>query len=462
MQVTKLRLSGFKSFGQPTELLVEPGLTGIVGPNGCGKSNLVDALRWVMGETSARGLRGDEMDHVIFAGTAARPPFDLAEVELHLRGTAPSLPELDDGDEIQLSRRIGRGTGSVFRVNGKEVRARDVQLLFADAASGARSAAIVGQGRIGALVDAKPPDRRRLLEEAAGIGGLQARRHEAELKLQAAETNLLRVQDLLVTLGEQHRQLRKQARQASRYRELSAAHREVEAALLACRWRLACRQLAAAEQLLRDGRSKIELCSERLRAARAAREQAAAEVDRLRQRNAPLAAELARLGERRRAVGDEAARLEADRTRLRDTDERLERDLRDGQSALDDARAAHSRLELERGGLADVEAAARLRGERAAAAEAASTQTLETAEAQLRQALAGQAELAARVTHLKERLARSAHARQDLAAAQQETEQALAALAVSAPGEADPAHATVDAEVRAAESGPAGCRSGTG
>ena len=292
----ELRLSGFKSFGQPTELLVEPGLTGIVGPNGCGKSNLVDALRWVMGETSARGLRGDEMDDVIFAGTAARPPFDLAEVELHLRGTAMSLPELDDGDEIQLSRRIGRGTGSIFRVNGREVRGRDVQLLFADAASGARSAAIVGQGRVGGVVDAKPPDRRRLLEEAAGIGGLQARRHEAELKLQAAATNLLRVQDLLASLGEQHRQLRKQARQASRYRELSASHREVEAALLACRWHLACRQLAAAEQLLHDGRSEIELRSGRLRAARAAREQAAAEVDRLRQRDAALAAEFGEVG----------------------------------------------------------------------------------------------------------------------------------------------------------------------
>ena len=187
-------------------------------------------------------------------------------MELHLRGAAPSLPELGDDDELQLSRRIGRGAGSVFRVNGKEVRARDVQILFADAASGAHSAAIIGQGRIGAIVDAKPADRRRLLEEAAGIGGLQARRHEAELKLQAAETNLLRVQDLLVTLGEQHRQLRKQAREASRYRELSAAYREVEAALLACRWRLAALELAAAERLLRDGRTDIELRSERLSA----------------------------------------------------------------------------------------------------------------------------------------------------------------------------------------------------
>ena len=210
MQVTKLRLAGFKSFGHPTELLIEPGLTGIVGPNGCGKSNLVDALRWVMGETSARGLRGDDMDAVIFAGTVARPPFDLAEVELHLRGAAV-LPELGDDDELQLSRRIGGAPDRCSEVNGREVRARDVQILFADAASGAHSAAIIGQGRIGAIVDAKPADRRRLLEEAAGIGGLQARRHEAELKLQAAETNLLRVQDLLVTLGEQHRQLRKQA-----------------------------------------------------------------------------------------------------------------------------------------------------------------------------------------------------------------------------------------------------------
>ena len=358
MQVTKLRLAGFKSFGHPTELLIEPGLTGIVGPNGCGKSNLVDALRWVMGETSARGLRGDDMDAVIFAGTVARPPFDLAEVELHLRGAALSLPELGDDDELQLSRRIGRGAGSVFRVNGREVRARDVQILFADAASGAHSAAIIGQGRIGAIVDAKPADRRRLLEEAAGIGGLQARRHEAELKLQAAETNLLRVQDLLVTLGEQHRQLRKQAREASRYRELSAAYREVEAAVLACRWRLAALELDAAERLLREGRTDIELRSEQLRGARAAREQAAAELDRLRQRDAALAADLARLGERRRAIGDEAARLEADRTRLRDLDVQLERDLGDAQIALEDARSAIARLEAERAGLAEQQAEA--------------------------------------------------------------------------------------------------------
>ena len=190
MQVTKLRLAGFKSFGHPTELLIEPGLTGIVGPNGCGKSNLVDALRWVMGETSARGLRGDDMDAVIFAGTVARPPFDQ-EVELHLRGAAPVLPELGDDDELQLSRRIGRW--------------RRIGVPGERQGAGARRPDPVRRCRLGRaqrgdhrsgpdrrIVDAKPADRRRLLEEAAGIGGLQARRHEAELKLQAAETNLLR------------------------------------------------------------------------------------------------------------------------------------------------------------------------------------------------------------------------------------------------------------------------------
>jgi chromosome segregation protein len=459
VQVTKLRLSGFKSFGHPTELLIEPGLTGIVGPNGCGKSNLVDALRWVMGETSARGLRGDDMDAVIFAGTVARPPFDLAEVELHLRGAALSLPELGDEDELQLARRIGRGAGSVFRVNGREVRARDVQILFADAASGARSAAIIGQGRIGAIVDAKPADRRRLLEEAAGIGGLQARRHEAELKLQAAETNLLRVQDLLVTLGEQHRQLRKQAREAGRYRELSAAYRETEAAVVACRWRLAGLELAAAERLLRDGRTNVELRAERLSVACAAREQAAAELDRLRQRDAALAADLARLGERRRAVADEAVRLEGDRTRLRDLDDQLERDLGDAQIGLEDARSAIRRLEAARAGLVDQQAGAARHREQAATAEAATAQTLTEVETELRQALAVQADLEAAARQLRERLVRLAEGKRALAEAEQETERELGALPESAPPEqgssgGEPADAAVyaaEAAVHAAE-----------
>jgi chromosome segregation protein len=176
LQFTKLRITGFKSFVEPTELLVEPGMTGIVGPNGCGKSNLVEALRWVMGESSAKQMRGGEMDDVIFGGTADKPQRNIAEVVL-------------------VSRRIERAKGSVYRVNGKELRARDVQLLFADAATGARSAALVSQGQIGKLIAAKPTDRRVLLDEAAGISGLHSRRHEAELRLRGAETNLERVED---------------------------------------------------------------------------------------------------------------------------------------------------------------------------------------------------------------------------------------------------------------------------
>src|SRR5437016_756060 len=191
MQVERLRLTGFKSFVEPTELAIEPGLTGMAGPNGCGKSNLVEALRWVMGEASAKRLRGGEMDDVIFAGFAGRPARNIAEVILTLDNSARDAPFAhNDGPAIEVARRLTRGSGSSYRVNGREVRARDVQLLFADAATGPHSGALVSQGRVGALIAAKPTERRLLLDEAAGTAGLHARRHEAELKLQAAETNL--------------------------------------------------------------------------------------------------------------------------------------------------------------------------------------------------------------------------------------------------------------------------------
>src|SRR5438045_1170499 len=183
MQVERLRLAGFKSFVEPIELAIEPGLTGIVGPNGCGKSNLVEALRWVMGENSPKRMRGGEMDDVIFGGTTGRPARNLAEVALTLQGVGPrAVPLVPAAPELAVTRRIGRGTGSDFRVAGRDVRARDVQLLFRDSATGAHSTALVSQGRIGAIIAAKPAERRGLLEEAAGIGGLHSRRHEAELR----------------------------------------------------------------------------------------------------------------------------------------------------------------------------------------------------------------------------------------------------------------------------------------
>src|SRR5688572_26729646 len=205
MKITRLRLLGFKSFVEPTELVIEPGLTGVVGPNGCGKSNLLEALRWVMGETSHKSMRAAAMDDVIFSGTAIRPPRNTAEVTLFIDNSARQAPtEFNGSDMLEVTRRIERDAGSAYRVNGREVRARDVRILFEDAATGARSPALVRQGQIGELVNAKPEQRRRILEDAAGIAGLHSRRHEAELRLKAAEANLARLNDVLGQIGRAH------------------------------------------------------------------------------------------------------------------------------------------------------------------------------------------------------------------------------------------------------------------
>ena len=215
MKLNKLRLLGFKSFVEPTDFQIEQGLTGVVGPNGCGKSNLVEALRWVMGETSHKSMRAAGMDDVIFSGTNNRPARNTAEVALILDNADRSAPaQFNDQETLEVSRRIEREKGSTYRVNGREVRARDVQLLFADASTGARSPALVHQGRIGEIIQAKPEQRRRVLEEAAGVAGLHARRHEAELRLKAAETNLNRLEDVIGQLATQIDALKRQARQA--------------------------------------------------------------------------------------------------------------------------------------------------------------------------------------------------------------------------------------------------------
>src|SRR6202163_1249241 len=237
MKLTRLRLIGFKSFVEPTDFLIEPGLTGVVGPNGCGKSNLVEALRWVMGESSYKSMRASSMDEVIFSGTNNRPARNNAEVAISIDNSERSAPAaFNDQDAIEIARRIEREAGSAYRINGREVRARDVQIVFADASAGARSPALVHQGRIGEIIQAKPEQRRRVLEEAAGVAGLHARRHEAELRLKAAETNLTRVEDVIGQLAGQIEGLKKQARQAIRYREVAAKVRKAEAMLFHLRW----------------------------------------------------------------------------------------------------------------------------------------------------------------------------------------------------------------------------------
>ena len=230
MKISRLRLLGFKSFVEPTELVIEPGLTGVVGPNGCGKSNLLEALRWVMGETSHKSMRAAAMDDVIFSGTNSRPARNTAEVTIFLDNSERRAPaEFNDNDQIEITRRIEREAGSAYRINGREARARDIKILFEDAATGARSPALVRQGQIGEIVNAKPEQRRRILEDAAGIAGLHSRRHEAELRLKATEANLARLSDVLGQLNSQVESLKRQARAARRYKEISDEIRRQDA-----------------------------------------------------------------------------------------------------------------------------------------------------------------------------------------------------------------------------------------
>src|SRR5262247_2089336 len=295
MHINRLRLLGFKSFVEPTELMVEPGLTGEVGPNGCGKSNLLEALRWVMGESSHKSMRAAAMDDVIFSGTADRPARNSAEVTIFIANTAgKALPEFAAGDTLEVTRRIEREAGSAYRINGREARARDVRILFEDAATGARSPALVRQGQIGELVNAKPEKRRRILEDAAGIAGLHSRRHEAELRLRAAEANLARLNDVLGQLDSQIESLKRQARQARRYKELSTDIRKLDAVVLYLRWMEAQGQVDADEAELAAALEKLGRATQAEAKGVAAEAEAAGKIQPLREQEAAKGAVLHR------------------------------------------------------------------------------------------------------------------------------------------------------------------------
>jgi chromosome segregation protein len=330
MKLNKLRLLGFKSFVEPTDFQIEHGLTGVVGPNGCGKSNLVEALRWVMGESSHKSMRASNMDDVIFSGTNNRPARNTAEVAITIDNTTRSAPAaFNDDDRLDIARRIERDAGSNYRINGQEVRARDVQILFADASTGARSPALVHQGRIGEIIQAKPEQRRRVLEDAAGVAGLHQRRHEAELRLKAAETNLLRVEDVIGQLSSQIDGLKKQARQAIRYRTVSAQVRRYEAMLFHLRFVSAQTEVTEADSTKTGA---IALLAERTGAeAEASTRQAnvAATLPALREAEAKAAAALHRLT---------LALQEIDREEARAKDRIGELDLRLVQLAADSER----------------------------------------------------------------------------------------------------------------------------
>jgi chromosome segregation protein len=374
LRIRRLKLSGFKSFVESAELRIEPGLTGVVGPNGCGKSNLLEAIRWAMGESSPKSLRGGGMDDVIFAGTATRPPRDFAEVSILVERAAN-----DEGGagESEVTRRIERGAGSAYRIDGRDVRQKDVSLLFADAATGAHSPALVSQGKIGAVISAKPVERRLLLEEAAGISGLHARRKDAEQKLRAAETNLARLGEILGEQEQRAAQLRRQARAAERYRKLTDQIRGVEARLLHARWMEAERaaetanaeaaaageEVAKIQAAIAEAQAGLEranaLLSERRNDLNEAREQGhelAHQLAAARARRDTVARRLAELGRLDAALSSDIAREEALKGDAARAIEQLDQERGAIEQRLQDSEAHSTRLATD---LTNAEAASR-------------------------------------------------------------------------------------------------------
>jgi len=348
MQFQRLRLVGFKSFVDPAEVQIEPGLTGVVGPNGCGKSNVLESMRWVMGANSAKAMRGTGMDDVIFAGASNRPPRNHAEVQLTIDNAQRKAPQpFTDSAIIEVSRRIDRGQGSTYRINGKEVRARDVQLLFADASTGANSPALVRQGQISELIAAKPQNRRRILEEAGGVAGLHTRRHEAELRLKAAEANLERLDDIGRELETALTRLKREARQAEKYKKISAEIRALQAALLFVRWNDARLAAEAAAEALAEADGAVAEATGAAARAQTAALSAQEALKPAREEDAVAAALLHRasLERDRLDMAEQAARAEVER--LGAERQRIANDTEREIAMADDAQAELARIEAE-------------------------------------------------------------------------------------------------------------------
>jgi chromosome segregation protein len=397
LRFSKLRLTGFKSFVDPTDLIISDGLTGVVGPNGCGKSNLLEALRWVMGENRPTSMRGSGMEDVIFAGAASRPARNFAEVSLQIDNSDRLAPAgFNDSDTLEIVRRITRDVGSAFKAGAKDVRARDVQMLFADASTGAHSPALVGQGKIAELINAKPKNRRRILEEAAGISGLYQRRHEAELKLNGAETNLARVDDVIEQLAAQLAQLARQAKQAARYREIGEELRRAEGTLLYRRWKEADEARLHAEGELRDrttAASAAEIAARQAAKLRASAEDA---LPGLREEEAIAAAILQRLMVQRDTLSDQENRARQTIETLQSRIEQLTHDITREAGLNRDAGETIERLEWEAG---ELKKASEGHEERLTEAETAAREAgsvLQAREADLSQLTEDVARLAAR------------------------------------------------------------------
>lgn len=379
MKVNRLRLHGFKSFADAIDVPIQPGVTGIVGPNGCGKSNLVEALRFVMGESSYKAMRGGGMEDVIFSGSGGRPSRNAAEVTL--------FAEQDEGrgkgpEPVEIVRRIERDLGSSYRINGREVRARDVQILFADAATGAHSSALVRQGQVAELIAAKPEKRRGILEDAAGISGLHARRNEAEQKLRAAETNLGRLNDVMAEIDGRLEELRRQARQAIRYRKISGEIRKLEATLFIINWETALARLAEAQQEFAEAEARFDAATSAQTDAARGEYEAAAKLPALRDAAGAASNALDRAKAAALALDREEEQLKARRQELIARQRQAGEDIRHETEIGRDAATAAERLDEEEAALRkeNEAAAGRIAEARVAAENAAVAVTAREAE----------------------------------------------------------------------------------
>ena len=356
MEFKKIQLNGFKSFAEKTNFLIEKGLTGIVGPNGCGKSNIVESLRWCMGETSAKSMRGSGMEDVIFSGTSNKPSKNIAEVVLSLNNENKDGPhQYNDLEEIEIRRKIEKDKGSKFYINNKEVRAKDAQMFFADLSTGAHSPSLISQGRIGALVTAKPSDRRAILEEAAGIAGLHVRRHEAEIRLGAAENNLKRADELRRQQEKQLANLEKQAEEAAKYKLISEEIKKVEAGLYYLRLLEIDKEITLENEVNNEADGKVEEFNKQIEELETKIKNELERVEPIRQKNIENLSKIQRLNLELKALDEESTRINEEIDTIKSSIKVIDEDIDREKSIVIDANSNEKRLKEERNILVDTD-----------------------------------------------------------------------------------------------------------
>ncbi len=356
MEFKKIHLNGFKSFAEKTNFLIEEGLTGIVGPNGCGKSNIVESLRWCMGETSAKSMRGSGMEDVIFSGTSNKPSKNIAEVSINLSNKNKDGPyQYKELDEIEIKRKIEKDKGSKFYINDKEVRAKDAQMFFADLSTGAHSPSIISQGRIGSLVTAKPTDRRAILEEAAGIAGLHVRRHEAELRLGAAENNLKRADELRKQQEKQLINLQKQAEEATKYKLVSEEIKKIEAGLYYLRLQDIDKEIKLENEINSEAENEVKKFNEKFEIIEKKIKEENEKVDPIRNKNIENLSKIQRLNLELKSLDEESDRIKTEIENIKNSLKTIGDDVDREKSIVIDANSNEKRLKEEKHELIEID-----------------------------------------------------------------------------------------------------------